>query len=159
MTSLELPRDYQELLEELVAAGVEFVLVGGWAVAVHGHGRGTDDMDVLVRATPENAKRVFRALQRFGAPLAQHGVDEGLFAHEQYGYRFGRKPILIEILTTIDGVDFDEAIADAVHVEVDQLSIPVIGKRALIRNKRASGRAKDLADLEVLEDEPSDGPD
>ena len=152
--SLQLPRDYQDLLEEFVAAEVEFVLIGGWAVAVHGHGRATDDIDVLVRATPDNGRRVFAALERFGAPLHQHGVDPGLFAREQYGYRFGRKPVLIEILTTIDGVDFDEALEDAVWVESGGVQVPVIGKRALIRNKRAAGRPKDLADLEVLDADP-----
>lgn len=148
---LHLPRDYEELLEALVEAKVEFVLIGGWAVAVHGYGRTTDDLLIFIRATPENAEKVFSALLRFGAPLAQHGVDAGLFSREQYGYRFGRKPILIEILTTIDGVDFDEAIEEAVQVETAGLTIPIIGRRALIRNKRASGRPKDLADLEVLE--------
>lgn len=138
------------MLRCFVEAGVDFVLVGGWAVAVHGHGRGTDDMDVLISANEANAARVYSALQDFGAPLAAHGVSAGLFATEHYGYRLGRKPLLIEILTRIDGVTFDEAKRDAVIVEVGGLRIPVIGREALIANKRASGRPKDLADLEAL---------
>ena len=156
MAELRLPLDYQDLIQEFIRARVEFLLIGGWAVAVHGHGRATDDMDLLVRPTPENASRVYAALQSFGAPLAQHGVNEGLFSRERYGYRIGRKPLLIEILTTIDGVDFEEASAEALMVQVEGLTIPVIGKRALIKNKRAAGRSKDLADIEALD---ADGDD
>jgi hypothetical protein len=108
-------------------------------------------IDLLVRPTPENASRVLLALERFGAPLAQHGVTEGLFFRERYGYRIGRKPLLIEILTAIDGVDFEEASVGAILVEAEGLTIPVIGRQALIKNKRAAGRAKDLADVDALE--------
>ena len=121
---LHLPVDYEDLLRELLAAEVEFAIVGGWAVAVHGHGRATDDMDIFVAATPANAARVLRALRAFGAPVDQHGVTEGLFAHEQYGYRIGRKPLLIELLTTIDGVTFAEVASGAVSVRVADLVIP-----------------------------------
>jgi hypothetical protein len=151
VADLSLPSDYEDLLRELVEAEVEFLLVGGWAVAVHGHGRATDDLDVFIRASPDNAKRVFAALQRFGAPLQSHGVTEGLFAEPRYGYRMGRKPLLIELLTTIDGVEFDEAARDSVAVSVGDLTIPVIGRAALLANKRAAGRPKDLADLEALQ--------
>lgn len=151
MAELQLPQDYVDLLRELLEAEAEFVLVGGWAVAVHGHGRATDDLDVFVHATPDNASRVFTALQRFGAPLQTHGVTEALFTQERYGYRMGRKPMLIELLTTIDGVTFDEAIEDAILIDVSGLRVPVIGRRALLANKRASGRPKDLADIEALE--------
>jgi hypothetical protein len=150
MTNLGLPQDYLDLLREFVEGNVEFLLIGGWAVAIHGHGRGTDDMDVFVRATEDNAARVFAALERYGAPLSAHGVTAGLFAQEHYGYRMGRKPLLIEILTKIDGVSFDEAARDALEVELEGMRIPVIGRDALLKNKRASGRAKDLADLEAL---------
>jgi len=153
VADLELPEDYQDLLRDFVEAKVDFVLIGGWAVAVHGHGRATDDMDVLVRPTPENAARVYRALQSYGAPLAAHGITEGLFSSPRYGYRMGRKPILIEILTSIDGVSFDEAARDSITVTVDGVRVPVIGRSALLANKRASGRAKDLADVEALEED------
>lgn len=146
-----LPQDYLDLLREFIEADVEFLLIGGWAVAIHGHGRSTDDMDVFVRASEENAARIFAALERYGAPLSAHGVTRGLFAQERYGYRMGRKPLLIEILTKIDGVSFDEAAHDAIEVELVGMRIPVIGRDALLKNKRASGRAKDLSDLEALE--------
>lgn len=152
MAEIDLPEDYEDLLRELVAAGVDFVVVGGWAVAVHGHGRATDDLDVLVRPTPDNAAKVYAALERFGAPLQAHGVTAGLFEREQYSYRMGRKPLLIEVLTTIDGVSFDQAVADALTVEFGEVRVRVIGREALIANKRAAGRLEDLADVEALEE-------
>jgi len=155
MTRLELPQDYVDLLLELHDARVEFVVLGGWAVAVHGHGRATDDLDVLVRPTPENAVRVYDALQRFGAPLEAHGVTVELFSKPQYGYRIGVKPVLIELLTSVSGIDFDEAASERVTVQIDGRAIPVIGRKALLANKRAAGRLKDLADVEALESDPN----
>jgi hypothetical protein len=149
--NLDLPEDYQDLLREFVEGGVEFVLIGGWAVAVHGHGRATDHMCILVRPSNENATRVFAALLRYGAPITAHGVTEALFAKPQYGYRMGRKPLLIEVLTTIDGVTFDDAAKDALSVSVAGIEVPVIGRAALIKNKLAAGRTKDVADVEALE--------
>jgi hypothetical protein len=153
MVELDLPQDYSDLLLELLNAGAEFVVIGGWAVAVHGHGRATDDLDVLVRPTPENALRVYEALRRFGAPVEAHGVTADLFATERYGYRIGIKPVLIEVLTTVSGIDFDDAIRERVLAQVEGRSVPFIGRRALLANKRAAGRAKDLADIEALEGE------
>lgn len=151
MVSLKLPPDYEDLLREFVEGGVEFLLIGGWAVAVHGHPRATDDMDILVRPSAGNAARVFAALDRFGAPLRSHGVTDQTFAQEQYGYRIGRKPMLIEVLTAIDGVSFDAAAQSPVLVTVADFEVPTIGRDALLLNKRASGRAKDIADIEALE--------
>ncbi len=151
MSKLELHPDFRDLLVALADERADFVLVGGWAVAVHGHPRGTDDLDVLVRPAPDNAQRVFRALASFGAPVAAHGVTPELFAREGYGYRMGVKPHLIEILTVADGITFDDALEQHLGVVVDGRTIPVIGRGALIRNKRAAGRAKDLADVEWLE--------
>lgn len=151
MADLDLPPDYVDLLRDFVAAGVDFLLIGGWAVAVHGHGRATDDMDVLVRAESKNAIRVVEALREYGAPLATHGVTSELFSQPRDGYRMGRKPIVIEILTCISGVTFEEASEGAVTVEIGGVSVRVIGRQALIKNKRAAGRPKDLADVEALE--------
>jgi hypothetical protein len=150
MSDIGLHEDYRDLLIALADHGAEFVLIGGWALAIHGYARGTDDMDLFVRATPENAERVYRALVEFGAPVAQHDVTPELFATKGYGYRIGRKPILIELLTAIDGVGFDEAIDGHRTLELEGRRIAVIGKAALLKNKLASGRAKDLADLEWL---------
>ena len=149
-------QDFRDLLVALVDGGVEFLLVGGWALALHGNGRGTDDMDVLVRPTAENAQAVFRALASFGAPVAAHGVTAGLFAQEGYGYRMGLRPNIIEVLTSIDGVSFDEAVTDCRFFEVEGRRVPYIGRRALLKNKLAAGRAKDLADAEWLREHPDD---
>ncbi|MCB9739545.1 MAG: hypothetical protein H6747_09780 [Deltaproteobacteria bacterium] len=147
---LELPQDYEDLLTALVAEAVDFVLIGGWAVAVHGHGRATDDLDLLVRANAANAEAILRALHAFGAPIEQHGVDATLFATEGPGYRMGRRPVLVEILTKISGIDYAEATRDTVPVQVGAVTVRVIGRAALLRNKRAAGRLKDLADIEAL---------
>ena len=151
--TLDMPIDYVDFLRACVEAEVEFVVVGGWAVSVHGYGRSTDDLDVFVRADAANAARLVNALEDFGAPLKQHGVDASLFAQEGMAYRMGRKPVQIEILTTIDGVDFEAARAESLHVSIDDVEVLIIGRDALLANKRASGRAKDLADVEALEAE------
>ncbi len=143
--------DFRDLLTTFADEGVDFVLIGGWAMALHGHGRGTDDLDVLVRPTAANAKLVFLALVRFGAPVSAHGVNEGLFAQRGYGYRMGVKPHLIEVLTKVDGIEFDEAVAEGKQFDLDGRKIPYIGREALLKNKRAAGRPKDLADVDWLE--------
>lgn len=143
--------DFTDLLIELADAGAEFMIVGGWAMAHHGYPRGTDDLDVWIRAEPENARRVIRALARFGAPLAAHGVEASTFERPGLGYRFGVKPQLAEILTSISGVDFDEAWPERVTLELEGRTIPVLGRAALRRNKSSAGRPKDLADVAWLE--------
>ena len=158
MPDIGLNKDFQDLLAALVDAKAEFVLIGGWAMALHGHGRGTDDMDVLVRPSAENAQRVFTALLEFGAPVSAHGVTAELFAGARYGYRMGQKPNLIELLTSVNGITFDEARAGARFFELDGRQIPFIGRAALLQNKRAAGRPKDLADVAWLEAHPEEEP-
>ncbi|MCA9647982.1 MAG: hypothetical protein H6718_08485 [Polyangiaceae bacterium] len=146
-----LPEDFADLLVELTEAGVEFVVVGGWAVVLHGLVRATDDLDVFVRPNDANSRRVFDALTAFGAPLSAHGVTPDHFAVEGDAYRFGVAPLKVEVLSQISGVTFDEASAESQYFEVGGCRIPYIGRSALIRNKRAAGRHKDLADVEALE--------
>ncbi len=152
-----LPDDLRDFLVALADAKVEFVLIGGWAVAVHGRPRATEDLDVFVRPSPENASRVYGALVAFGAPVSTHGVGEQLFAEADYGYRFGIKPNLIEVLTAISGVDFDTAAAQALSVDVEGRRVPVIGHAALLANKRAANRDKDRDDVLWLEANPPRG--
>lgn len=147
----KLPQDFADLLVEFNEADVDFVLVGGWAVVLYGHVRGTDDMDILVRATEENSHKVVAALEAFGAPLQTHGVGPEHFAREGDAYRFGIAPLKIEVLTKISGVSYDEAAREAPTFELGGRAIRYIGKAALIRNKKAAGRRKDLADVEELE--------
>lgn len=146
----KLPRDFEDLLIELCEAGAEFLLVGGWAVVLYGHVRATDDMDIFVRPTPENAKRVHAALANFGAPLEAHQLTPHHFATKGDAYRFGIAPLKIEVLTQISGVSFDEALEGAQAFDLEGQAIPYIGRAALIRNKESAGRHKDLADVEEL---------
>ncbi len=140
-TAAKLSQDFADLLAELCIAKAEFLLVGGWAVILHGHVRATDDMDIFVRPTKENSHRVYAALESFGAPLVAHQVTPQHFANGGDAYRFGIAPFEIEVLTQISGVSFD----------LGGRTIPYIGRNALIRNKKAAGRYKDLADVEELE--------
>lgn len=147
----KLPQDFTDLLIELCEAEVEFLLVGGWAVVLYGHVRATDDMDIFVRPSKANSERVFAALETFGAPLRAHGVASGHFAREGDAYRFGIAPLRVEVLTKISGVSFEDAVEGSRTFELDGHLVPYIGKLALIANKKAAGRHKDLADVEELE--------
>ncbi len=151
MSDLELPDDFRDVLVALADAQADFLLIGDWAMAVHGRARATEDLDVLVRATPANSATVFAALAAFGAPVGAHGVDPDTFGREGPAYRIGIKPLRIEVLTKISGVSFDEASSAPVRTTIDGRAVSVIGRQALLRNKRAAGRHKDLDDAEWLE--------
>ncbi|HMJ10529.1 MAG TPA: nucleotidyltransferase [Polyangiaceae bacterium] len=148
---IELPDDFRDLLHALCDAEADFVVVGGHAVAFHGHPRATKDLDVLVRADGENATRVYRALAAFGAPLSAFEVAEADFATYDGVLQMGVPPLRIDILNRADGITFDEAIADGANFELDGRPIPVIGRAALLKNKRAAGREQDVADVKALE--------
>ena len=148
---IELPEDFRDLLVELHDAGAEFVVLGGHAVAYHGHPRATKDLDVLVRASPANAALVYRALASFGAPLALFEVGEADFATYEGVLQIGLPPRRIDILNRADGITFDDAIAGHDAFEVEGRRIPVIGLAALLKNKRAAAREQDLADVNALE--------
>lgn len=152
MTPLRgLNADFRDLLTCLVREGVEFLLVGAYALAFHGVPRATGDIDVLVRATPANGERTWRALKAFGVQLAAAGVKPEDFARPGVVYQIGLPPRRIDVLTEISGVTFDEAWESRAEGELDGLAVPILGRAALLRNKRASGRLKDLADVERLE--------
>lgn len=145
---LVLPKDYRDILAEFVHGGVEFVVVGAWAMAAHGHHRGTKDIDLFVRPTPANAVKVVRALAAFGAPLGELRADD--FAAAGLVFQVGVRD-RVDVTTTIDGVDFDAAREHQVAIRFGGLAVPVIGLDALITNKRASGRPQDLVDVDALE--------
>ena len=140
--------DYKEMLQCLNDEGVKYLLVGAYALAVHGFPRATQDIDFYVWANPENAKSVFRALDRFGAPIRDLSPKD--LATEGVVYQIGVGPRRIDILTRIDGVSFPEAYARRLIVQLEGVEVPVISRQDLIANKRASGRTQDLADLERL---------
>ena len=121
-----------------------------------GHGRprpsaSKEDIDILVRASADNSAKVVSALSNFGAPLASHGVSNDTFGTEGPAYRIGVKPLQIQLLTKISGVSFDEVSESSIVAELDGREVRVIGLHALLTNKRAAGRHKDLDDVEWLE--------
>jgi predicted nucleotidyltransferase len=144
-----LNNDYKEMLQCLSEENVKFLLVGAYALAVHGFPRATKDIDFFVWATPENAAGLIRALARFGAPM--EGISESDFSSEGAIFQIGNSPRRIDIITTIDGIKFEGAYANRKLFSIEGLQIPVISLEDLIANKRASGRKQDLADVEKLE--------
>lgn len=147
--------DFMDVLRCLAEAGAEFVVVGAHALAVHGIPRATGDIDIFVRPSAGNAERVLAALRAFGAPVAEHGVTVEDLARAGAVYQIGLPPRRIDILTEISGVGFDEAWSSRMPVEIEGVVLGFLGLEALVRNKRAAGRAKDLADLEALGRRPS----
>jgi hypothetical protein len=141
-------RDFVDLLRAFAAADVRFLVVGAYALAHHGRPRATGDLDVWIDATPANSSRVMRALAEFGAPL--HDVGEEDFARPGIVFQIGVPPGRIDILTELTGVSFDDAWASRESGRFGELTVDFIGREAFIRNKRATGRAKDLGDLEGL---------
>lgn len=143
--------DFLDLADLLNAEQVEYVIVGAFALAAHGFPRATGDIDFFVRPSPENAARLIRALRRFGAPLAAAGVTEADFAHAGKTYQIGIVPRRIDLITEISGVSFDEAVASQITLDVDGRPVRFLGREALLRNKRATARPKDLVDADALE--------
>ncbi len=145
---MDLPKDFSELLESFNANGVEYLLVGGYALAHHGAPRYTGDLDLFVHATPENARRILDALEAFG--FGSLGLDVQDFCAPDRVVQLGRPPVRVDILTSINGITWDEAQHDVGTANVDGQAVPVIGRAAFIANKRATGRASDLADIDAL---------
>ena len=149
MASPCLSDDFRDFLTCLNDAGVEYLLVGGHAVAYHGYCRPTRSLDAWVAVTEENADRLVRAIQAFfGGPL--EGLAREWFLDRDNVTRFGAVPNLIEILPKVSGGDFEQAYVRRVTTRVDGQPVVIIGREDLLANKKASGRLKDLADLEEL---------
>jgi hypothetical protein len=151
MNQTGINQDFLDVLGAFVEGGVDFVVVGAHALAVHGFPRATGDIDILVRPSMDNARRVFEALQAFGAPVEAHGVDEKDFASLGYVYQIGLPPRRIDILTDVSGLSFEEVWRTKFRMQVGDVEVFFIGRDAMIKNKKASGRMKDLADVEALE--------
>jgi hypothetical protein len=142
-------RDFSELLLEFNAHNVEYLIVGAHALAVYGHVRATKDLDVWVRPDPDNARRVLAALTTFGAPLTDLKIDD--LTKSGTVFQIGLPPLRIDVLTTIDGVEFANAWPDRFQTIFGGAPVFVISRQHLITNKKASGRLQDLADAEQLE--------
>jgi predicted nucleotidyltransferase len=142
-------RDFVEMLAALSEAGAEFLVIGAHAVAVYARPRATGDLDIWVRPSPENAKRVWAALAAFGAPLHELTPDD--LVADDLVFQIGVAPSRIDLLTTIGGVTFADAWPRRGTVDLWGLRVPVIGRDDLILSKKAAGRPRDLADLAELE--------
>jgi hypothetical protein len=127
----------------------EFIIVGAYALAAHGYPRATGDIDIWVRSSAKNAQKVLRALSAFGAPISD--LTEKDFTSPNMIVQFGIEPCRIDILTSIDGVEFDEAWKNKLSVIVDDLEVEILSRPDLLRNKLASGRDKDQSDIAWLQ--------
>ena len=143
-----LNEDYKDILSALSEEKVEFIIVGAYALGVHGLPRATGDIDIFVRPGRDNSIRLYNALIRFGAPMDEISRDD--FQEEDVVFQIGIVPRRIDIITSIDGVTFDEAYSDRITTTVDGLMLPVISVEKLIKNKVAAGRDKDLLDVKIL---------
>jgi hypothetical protein len=141
--------EFSEMLSSLNAEGVEYLIVGAFALSAHGIPRATGDIDIWVRCSKENAQRLIRALRQFGAPLSD--VTEIDFEQPGTGLHIGVPPCRVDILSEISGVTFDDAWRNRFSTRMDQYPVNVIGLEALLTNKRAAGRPKDRVDATWIE--------
>jgi hypothetical protein len=144
-----LNKDYKEILQLLLEEQVDFILVGAYALGAHGYPRATGDIDIWVKADEINSINIYKALERFGAPVDQITVND--FASEGIVFRIGVTPRRIDIITRIDGVSFDEADEDKIIVEVEDLKLPILSFDKLIQNKLSTGRERDELDVKLLQ--------
>ena len=149
----ELANDFKEFLRLLRAHRVEYLLIGGWAVGYHGYPRSTDDLDVWIAISPANAERIVKVLSDFGFAVPE--LSTALFLQPDQIVRMGFEPVRIEVMTSISGVQFDECYRERLETTLDDEPVSLISLRHLKINKKASGRLKDLSDLENLPPSPS----
>ncbi len=146
---LPLTREFQEFLKLLNAHEVRYLIVGGHAVAYHGHVRNTGDLDIFVAADEGNAHKLVAALQAFGFAMPQ--LVPALFTQPKSLVRMGREPAKLELMNHISGIIFDEAYPRRAMVTVDGVDMPLLGYEDLLINKQASARPKDLGDIDELQ--------
>ena len=148
---MELDKDFNEFVELFLEHNVRFLIVGGYALAAHGLPRATGDLDAWVWVNPENAQNIMRALNAFG--FQNLSLTESDFSKEDSIIQLGYPPFRIDILTSIDGVAFDQAWEKKIVVELNGMNVPFIGRDDLITNKKAAGRPQDIADVSRLTSE------
>jgi hypothetical protein len=146
---MDVQKDFADLCSLLNAKAVEFLVVGGYAVAFHGAPRFTGDLDLLVRPTPDHVQSMLDALQEFGFPTS--GITPDYLVQYQKILQMGLVPVQIHVMTNISGVTWDEAWASRERGDYGQVPVFFIGRESLLTNKRAAARSKDLADVEALE--------
>ena len=147
MGKYKLPEDFKEFIQCLNANNVKYLLVGGWAVGIYGNPRATKDIDFLISKDNKNLYNLDKALAEFGAPP----LDINELSVKGNGVRFGQSPLMVEIINDASGIDIENCYARREIISVDSFEISVISKKDLIINKKAAGRLRDLADVEILE--------
>jgi hypothetical protein len=148
MATIHLPNDFKEFLRLLNSEKVEYLLVGGYAVGCYGYSRATGDMDIWIAVNPTNAAALVRALRRFG--FNEGSLSPRVFLTDNKVLRMGVPPLRIDLITSIQGVDFSRSFANRVVETLDGVEVNVISLDDLKANKRTLGRPKDLADLQHL---------
>ena len=143
-----LNEDYKEMLQILLDNEIKFLVVGAYAMGAYGYPRATGDIDIWVLASAENSDKIFKSLKQFGAPLQQ--IDDKTFTEQGVIFQIGVAPRRIDIITRIDGVDFDKAYENRQEIAIENMKIPVISKEDLIKNKESTGREKDALDANEL---------
>lgn len=143
--------DFRDMLSAFSAENVEYLIVGAFALAAHGVPRSTGDLDFWIRPTRENAERVLRALSAFGAPVVEVRLED--LQTPDMVLQFGVQPSRIDLLTSIDGVEFEPAWQRRITTDVDGMDVQILGLDDLLTNKKATGRPQDLADLVALQAE------
>lgn len=143
-----LNEDYKEMLQILLEENAKFIVVGAYALGAHGYPRATGDIDIWVEPSNENAQRVIHTLAKFGAPLSN--TSEKDFEKEGIIFQIGVAPRRIDIITTIDGVEFQTAYSRKEVISVEGLDIPILSLEDLIKNKESTGREKDALDARML---------
>ena len=147
MDQRQLPEDFKDFIQFLNKHNVRYLLVGGWAIGIYGHPRATKDIDFLIAIDNENINKLQKALLGFGAPTVANSV----FQEKGNVFRLGRSPIQIDIINEASGIDFNDCYSRRKVIAVEDIEITLISKSDLIKNKKASGRLRDLADVEQLE--------
>jgi hypothetical protein len=150
-----LTKDFLDFIDLLNRNEVQYMLVGGYAVAVHGYVRYTGDMDVWVKSEEENIDKLMKTLKEFGGPVSEINRDvffiEPTKDNPSPGISFGREPVKLEIITSIDGVNFDECFSNIIEKKIENTLIKFISYNDLKKNKLSTQRLKDKADIEELE--------
>jgi hypothetical protein len=148
MATIRLPPDFKEFLKLLKESNVRYLLIGGYAVNYHGYVRATGDMDIWIAIHPDNARKMVVVLKAFG--FDHPDLNKELFLHENKILRMGVPPVRLEIVTSISGVEFDECYRSRVVDNLDGVEVNLIDLENLRKNKKASGRPKDLLDFKKL---------
>ncbi len=143
-----LPKDFKDFLKLLNSEKIDYLLIGGYAVGYYGYPRATADMDIWIAISKKNAKKLSEAIRNFGVNIPD--LNEGIFLEPGKIIRMGYPPIRIEVLTEISGVNFKRCYARRKETIIDGIKIKIISFKDLLKNKKASGRYKDLNDLENL---------